>query len=187
MLKQRKRSETDMDKEAFVPAQIRAGRALVGCSQEDLAAAAVISLTSLREIEGQRRPPDTDAAGKIRRALDNLGVALVPSGPDGGPGVRLIDNRPHIIRPPTTMMFWEGMPFTVEWQGREVRVFVTREVIDDLGRHTGNPPEGVYLKTFADYKGTILDGVRRAIVDVANFDDRGNLHVRHKDIAEFDR
>jgi transcriptional regulator with XRE-family HTH domain len=180
-------SECHTEKEAFVPAQIRAGRALVGCSQEELATAAEISLTSLREIEGQKRPPDTGAAGKIHRALDNLGVAFVPSGPEGGPGVRLIDNRPHIIRPPTTMMFWEGMPFSVEWQGKEVPVYVSREVIDDLGRHTGNPPDKVYLQTFEEFRGTILDGVRRAIVEPENFDDRGRLHVRHKDIAEFNR
>ena len=174
-----------MEREAFVPAQIRGGRALIACSQEELAERAGISLTSLREIEGQRRPPDTEAAGKIRRAFDNLGVAFVPSGPDGGPGVRLIDNRPHIIRPPTTMMFWEGMPFTVEWEGKEVRVFVTREVIEDLGRHTGNPSDAVYLQTFDKFKGAILDGVRQAIADPGNFDDRGRLHVRHKDIAKF--
>lgn len=171
-----------MERLAFVPAQIRAGRALVGCSQEELAAASGVSLTSLREIEGQKRPPDTDVAAKIRRALDNLGVAFVPSGPDGGPGVRLIDNRPQIIRPPTTMMFWEGMPFTVEWQGKEVRVFVAREVIEDLGRLAGTEPESVYLQTFEKFRGEILAGVARAIVDPENFDKRGRLFVRDKDI-----
>ena len=176
-----------MEKLAFVPAQIRAGCALVGCSQDELALEAGISLTSLREIEGQRRPPDTAAADKIRRALDNRGVAFVPSDKGGGPGVRLIDNRPHIIRPPTTMTFWEGMPFTVEWEGKEVTVFVSREVIDDLGRHTGHPPDSEYLRTFGEFRGSILDGVQFAIVDQANFDDRGRLHVRHKDIAEFNQ
>jgi hypothetical protein len=29
--------------------------------------------------------------------------------------------------------------------------------------------------------------VQFAIVDQANFDDRGRLHVRHKDIAEFNQ
>lgn len=174
-----------MEKLAFVPAQIRAARALLGCSQEDLATAADIGLTSLREIEGQKRPPDTEAAGKIRRAFDNLGVAFVPSGPDGGPGVRLIDNRPHIIRPPTTMTFWDGMPFTVEWEGKEVRVCVTREVIEDLGRHQETQPDAVYVQTFEQYRGMILDGVARAIVDPANFDKKGWLYIQHKDIAKF--
>jgi len=176
-----------MEKIAFVPAQIRAARALLGRSQEELAEAAKISLTSLREIEGHKRPPDTEAASKIRRALDNLGIAFVPSGPEGGPGVRLINNRPHIIRPPTTMLFWEGIPFTVEWEGREVMVFVSRDVIDDLGQHTGTPPESVYLQTFDQYQGEILDGVAQAITDPSNFDDRQRLRIQHKDIKRFSR
>jgi transcriptional regulator with XRE-family HTH domain len=180
-------SEVKVEKVAFVPAQIRAGRALVGCSQEELALEAGIGLTSLRELEGQKRPPDTGAATKIRRALDHRGVAFVPSGRDGEPGVRLIDNRPHIIRRPTQMTFWEGMPFTVEWEGKEVPVFLARTVLDDLGNYTDNPPDESYLQTFEEYRGEILDGVRRAILEGGNINDRGNLYVRNKDIERFNK
>ncbi|SFB35829.1 Protein of unknown function [Collimonas sp. OK607] len=174
-----------MSKKAIVVAQIRAGRALVECSQEELAKAAGIGLTSLREIEGQKRPADTMAVSKIRSALENKGVYFVPSSQDYGPGVCLRDKRPNIIRPPSTMMKWEGLPFTVEWQGKEVAVFVSREAIEDLGGHQGDETDEVYLQTFEKHRGDILDGVAKAIVNPANFDKKG-LHVRGQDIPALD-
>ncbi len=83
------------------------------------------------------------------------------------------------------MSFWDGLPFTVEWKGQEVLVFVTRGVIEDLGEHHANQPDAVYVQTFAQYRGMILDGVARAIVNPENFDDRGRLYIRHKDISKF--
>jgi ribosomal protein S24E len=83
------------------------------------------------------------------------------------------------------MTFWDGMPFTVEWQGKDVRVLVTRDVIEDLARHLGAQPDAVYVQTFEEYRGMILDGVARAIVDPANFDKKGLLYIRHKDIEKF--
>lgn len=168
--------------QAIIAAQIKAGRTLVECSQEDLAKAAGIGLTSLREIEAQKRPADTAAVAKIRAALENKGVYFMQSGPDHGPGVCLRDNRPNIIRPPDTLMKWEGMPFSVEWQGKEVIVFVSREVIEDLGHLSGNETDEVYLETFAKHRGDILDGVAKAIVQDANFDKKGRLFVRVEDV-----
>jgi DNA-binding XRE family transcriptional regulator len=171
-----------ISKSVLIPAQIRAGRALVGVSQQELAKHAEVSLTSLREIEGQRRAPDTVAAEKIRRALLNLGVVFIPSSVETGPGVCLADKRPNIVRPPTTVLFWEGVPFSVEWEGKEVIVFVSREAIDDLGRHREKQSDEVYLATFEKHRGDILDGVAHAIVNPENFDSHGRLHVRIKDM-----
>ncbi|MBK8744105.1 DUF1488 family protein [Propionivibrio sp.] len=168
---------------AIIASQIKAGRTLVDCSQEELAKAAGIGLTSLREIEAQKRPSDTAAVAKIRDALENKGVYFMQSGPDHGPGVCLRDNRPNIIRPPSTLMMWEGMPFSVEWKGKEVIVFVSREVIEDLGHLSGNETDEVYLETFDKHRGDILDGVAKAIVRDDNFDKKGRLYVRAQDIA----
>lgn len=169
--------------QAIIAAQIKAGRTLVECSQEELAKDAGIGLTSLREIEAQKRPADTAAVSKIRAALENKGVYFMASGPDHGPGVCLRDNRPNIIRPPSTMTMWEGMPFSVEWEGKEVTVFVSREVIEDLGRLPGNESDQVYLATFEKHRGEILDGVAKAIVNPENFDKKKRLFVRAQDIA----
>ena len=166
-----------MQKMIVIPAQIRAGRALLDWSQDDLAKAADVALTSVRDLEGQKRAADSGTAAAVRRTLENAGIEFLFGTVDGGPGVRLIANRPNLVRRPTTMTKWDGLPFTIEWQGKEVTVFLTREAIADLGQHTGIEDAVVYLKTFDKFLGSILDGVRVALADTKNFDRQGNLHV----------
>jgi transcriptional regulator with XRE-family HTH domain len=173
-----------MVKMLVIPAQIRAARALLDWSQEQLANAADVALTSVRDIESQKRAADTGTAALIRWALENEGVEFLPGTLDGGPGVRLVANRPNVVRRPTTMTMWDGLPFTIEWQGKEITVFVSRDAIQDLGRHTGREDDAVYLKTFERHRGSILDGVRAAINDPENFDRQGRLHLHGKYIRE---
>lgn len=166
-----------MQKTIVIPAQIRAGRALLDWSQEELAKAAEVALTSVRDLENQKRAADSGTAAAVRLTLENEGIEFLPGTAHSGPGVRLVGNRPNLVRRPTTMTKWDGMPFTIEWQGKEVTVFLTREAIEDLGRHTGNEDDAVYLKTFDKFRGSILDGVRAALDDPKNFDRQGNLRV----------
>lgn len=162
-----------------IPAQIRAGRALLDSSQDELAKAADVALTSVRDLESQKRAvaANSGTAAAFRRTLENAGIEFLPGTADGGPGVRLIANRPNLARRPTTMTKWDGLPFTIEWQGKEVTVFLTREAIEDLGRHTGTEEDAVYLKTLDKFRGSILDGVRAALADPKNFDRQGNLRL----------
>ena len=171
-----------MNKDIIIPAQIRAARALLEWSQEQLAAAAEVGLSTVRDIESQRRPLDTAAAGEIRRALENAGVIFVSGGPEAGPGVRFVANRPHVIRPPTTMTIWDGLPFVVEWQGRPITVFVTREAMDDLGKFGGQQPDSAYVKVYERYRGSILDGVARALAS-DRADAQGRVRLTGNDIA----
>jgi hypothetical protein len=175
-------SEVIMSGEVIVPAQIRAGRALLGWSQEQLAEEAELGLTTIRDAESERRAADSGAVAAIRRALWNCGVVFVPGRAGEGPGVRLVADRPNVTRRPTAMQKWEGMPFGVEWRGRAVTVFIQFEVIEDLGRHRGNTPDEAYLKTFEQHRGQILDAVALAIRDPENFDQFGRLLLRQKDI-----
>ena len=170
------------ESEFIIPAQVRAARALLGWSQEQLANEAEIALSSVRDIENERRPGDTVKVDAVRRALRNGGVVFVPGRPDQGPGVRLVANRPHMLRRPAAMQKWEGMPFAVEWQGRAVTVFIAFEVVSDLGGHQGYTTDQEYLKTFDRHRGEILDAITLAIQDSNNFDGFGRLYVRQKDI-----
>ncbi len=102
-----------MSKDIMVPAQIRAARALLDWSQEQLATAAEVGLSTVRDVEGERRPADTAAVTDIRRALENAGIVFVAGTPKLGPGVHFVAGRPQVIRPPTTMTIWDGMPFVV--------------------------------------------------------------------------
>ncbi len=95
----------------------------------------------------------------------------------------MTSNRPYLLRRPTVMTMWEGMPFNVEWQGQDVSVFISREALDDLGGLTGQRAVEQYIEVFDKYRGTILDGVSKAIVDPANFARQGHLHLRGRDLA----
>lgn len=74
-------------------AQIRAARALVGWSGDQLAAAAGVSLQTIRRMESDLGPGRSSAANvaAVQRALEGAGVVFVaPDEASGvGPGVRL--------------------------------------------------------------------------------------------------
>lgn len=69
--------------------QIRAGRALVEMSQDDLAQAAGVSRPTIKRMES--KGPENSSAGNVeavRRALESAGVVFVE--PNGlGAGVRM--------------------------------------------------------------------------------------------------
>lgn len=162
--------------QVIIPAQIRAARALLDWSQERLASAAGVGVSTVRDVESERRPLDTAAAADIRRALENGGVRFVAGSPTEGPGVRLVAGRPSVIRSPTVMTMWDGMPFVVEWQGKAITVFVSREALDDLEHFRGNQTDAEYVKAFEKHRGSILDGVAKALSEgKANDKDRLRL------------
>jgi transcriptional regulator with XRE-family HTH domain len=170
--------------QTIIPAQIRAARSLVDWSQEELAKEAGVALTSVRDIEGEKRAADSGTVANVRRALENEGVEFLAGAPDYGPGVRLVGNRPNVIRRPTVVTMWEGMPVEVEFKGKTFDVFISYEVLEDLGRLTKKEPDEVYFKIFDKHRGSILDAVRRAFGDAENWDKHGRLYIRGKNIPE---
>jgi transcriptional regulator with XRE-family HTH domain len=73
----------------FSPSQIRAARALVGWSQTEVAAAAGLSIPTVKraEADGGIRVSE-DAMAAIASALKKAGVDFIAEN-GGGPGVRL--------------------------------------------------------------------------------------------------
>lgn len=70
--------------------QLKAARALLAWSQESLAAAADISLPTIKRLEAHDGPLGgrNETATKIRLALETGGVEFIDEN-GGGPGVRL--------------------------------------------------------------------------------------------------
>jgi predicted transcriptional regulator len=70
--------------------QIKAARALLDWSQEQLATAAEISVPTVKRLEAQDGPLGgrTETGRKIRLALEQAGVEFIDEN-GGGPGVRL--------------------------------------------------------------------------------------------------
>src|SRR5260370_35522872 len=171
-----------MKKPIIIAAQIRGARAMLGWSQEDLAADAEVGLSTVRHVESQRRPLDTSAADDICRALENAGIIFVAGSRDAGPGVRLVGNRPNVIKPPTVMTMWDGLPFAVEWQGKAITVYISQEAMDDLGRFRGRTSNADYLRVFQKYRGSILDAVAKAL-EAGRANEKG-LRLTGRDIPE---
>jgi hypothetical protein len=71
-------------------AQIRAGRALIRWSAEDLARASAVGLTTIRRAELTEGETSMTTANNlaVRRALEAAGVEFIDEN-GGGPGVRL--------------------------------------------------------------------------------------------------
>ena len=86
------------DRTSLTSAQLRAGRALIRWSAEDLARASSVGLTTIRRAELTDNETSMTAANNlaVRRALEAAGVEFIDEN-GGGPGVRL--RKPSKERP----------------------------------------------------------------------------------------
>ena len=72
-------------------AEIRAGRALLGWSQSNLAEAASVGVATVRRLEsaGSEIRGSAESVWKVQRALEEAGIEFIPPEGTKGPGVRL--------------------------------------------------------------------------------------------------
>jgi DNA-binding XRE family transcriptional regulator len=184
-----------MEKEVVItPSQIRGARALLDWSQDRLAKAAGMSLTTIRDYEKERRGwredekegagPAVGGLAAIRHTLENEGVMFLPSEGNFGPGVRIIAKVPNVLRWPTKLGRWEPLLVPVEWRGHKVNVFVSHEVLDDLGRFRSTQPASEYLRIYEEHRSDILQAAAAAI-DAGRVTPDGRVHLVHSDFAQF--
>ncbi len=152
----------------IIPAQIRAGRALMDWSQAELADAAGVGLSTVKAFESGRPSKEFLAARPMREALERAGVVFVAGGAEHGPGVRLAGEGPNIIRRPTGRDFYEQVGFTVEWRGNEIRVQVPGDVLDDLDSTKHTKMEQV-VASFDKHLHLILQAITVAAADKSRF------------------
>jgi transcriptional regulator with XRE-family HTH domain len=76
----------------MTPPQSRAARALLGWSQEELAAAAHVSVGTVRHFESGKTVPMYNTLAGMQRALEDAGVLFIAENGDG-PGVKLRKTR----------------------------------------------------------------------------------------------
>ena len=73
-----------------VASQIRAARALLGLSQQQLAKLAAIGIATVKRIEAASEIRGAaDTFWKIQTALERAGIEFIPADETKGPGVRL--------------------------------------------------------------------------------------------------
>ena len=73
----------------FSAAQCRAARALLDMSQTVLAEEAGVGVSSVADIEGERRDVSHVIREAVRKALERRGVVFLDPDEHGGPGLRL--------------------------------------------------------------------------------------------------
>ncbi|RUV00539.1 XRE family transcriptional regulator [Mesorhizobium sp. M1A.F.Ca.IN.020.03.2.1] len=76
----------------MTPEQCRAARGLANISQEDLAKAARVGLSTVRNFEAGRSVPVQNNLAAMTSALEDIGVVFIPEN-GGGAGVRLAKPR----------------------------------------------------------------------------------------------
>jgi transcriptional regulator with XRE-family HTH domain len=167
----------------ITPSQIRAGRALVDWSQEQLATAANVSLSTVRDYEKERRGDILVVEGlrAIRQALEKENVHFMRSDGDFGPGVRLRAVMPNVLRWPVKLGRFESVLIPIEWRGQEVEVYLPHTLLDDLGRFPKTQPEGEYLRLFEEYRQEILTAAATAI-DAGRVGKDRRVHLTHDDL-----
>ena len=74
----------------ITPRQIRAARALLGWSQQQLADKAIVSLNAITRLERGEVDPRVSTLMAVEKALTKAGIEFLPAA-DKGEGVRLID------------------------------------------------------------------------------------------------
>jgi transcriptional regulator with XRE-family HTH domain len=79
--------------------QIKAARALLGWSQEEMAAVANVSIPTIKRLEAVDGPMGgrSETGDKIRKALQSAGIEFIEEN-GGGPGVRLRKRSPEKSR-----------------------------------------------------------------------------------------
>ena len=166
--------------EPILPSQIRAARALIDWSQDDLAKSSGVSLSTIKDFEAGRRNIALDYVNALQNALTRVGVHFIPLSRVGGPGVRLESEIPTISKQPHGVSFeTDNLPFRIEWRGDEVFVFLPSSVLDDLDRtnHNGDP---AHLASFKKHKDLILRKTALALY-AGRLDERKRLQLRSRD------
>lgn len=77
----------------ITPRQIRAARALLGWSQQELADKAIVSLNAVTRLERGDVDPRVSTVSAIQKALEKAGIEFIESG-EKGEGVRLRHPKP---------------------------------------------------------------------------------------------
>ncbi|WP_162146184.1 DUF1488 family protein [Inquilinus limosus] len=168
-----------MDEPVIVPAQVRAGRALLDWSQDTLARSANVGLSTVKDVESGKREPIAANLAAIRRALEDAGVVFIPPNGDG-PGVRLRGRRAIVIRRPTKVA-GEYLPFRVAWRGRKVIAFISVDALSDLAGADLATDED-HVRAFEAHQGEILDATSRAI-DAERLDEDGYVRLGLYDLG----
>jgi len=165
------------------PSQIRAARALLNWTQDQLAQEAEVGIGTVRDYENERRGNIVGALRPIERALNNGGVVFIHADPNGGAGVRLTGKLPDVHRWPTKRGDQGELMIRVDWKGERYEIFLADTTLEDLAPLGHDPADETYLGLIEQYRRAILKAAADKIDDRAVTPDR-RVHLSEPDIRE---
>lgn len=164
-----------------LPSQIRAARALINMSQEELAAASNVSVSTIRDYEAGRRHATGMSIEALCRALEHNGIIFTRASKKAGPGVCLAGDALDLVRMPKKVNFDDDtISFDVRWRGEPYRVVLPVEVLEDLDRSRDGLNEPGCIASFEQNLDNILDHTLRAI-HATRADENRRIRLRSRD------
>lgn len=162
------------------PEQCRAGRALLGWSQDDLEAHAAVAKKTIADFERGAQIPFAKTLKELEFALEAAGVELIPEN-GGGAGVRLKKAVPRLTRRRASR-FDRMATIVMSYRGREYQVRLSTDILDDVDR-TNHETDTAFEKSADAHMNMIL--VRAAgAIDAGREDPRGVILLTDEDFPE---
>ena len=144
---------------------IRAARALLAWSQQDLAKAASVATSTVADFERGSRTPLTNNSQAIRSALEKAGIRFLPTGAVIGPALPFIGKADR----PSTPIRWVSAEDLSNWADRTDGAVSLPTLISHLIQATHGPT--IQLRFPAD------EGVRYAGWDGQTYTESGGAYI----------
>lgn len=119
----------------LTPPHVRAARALLAWSQQDLARQAGVATSTIADFERGKRKPVANNAQAIRDALEGAGIRFLPTGAVIGPSIPPIAASEHTGAP----IRWVDAEDLADWANRQDSVSSLPTLLAHLIRATHGP------------------------------------------------
>jgi transcriptional regulator with XRE-family HTH domain len=149
----------------LTPKHVRAARALLAWSQQELAKAAGVATSTVADFERGQRTPVANNALAMRRALESAGIDFLPTGAVIGPALPVVAASKH----PSTPVRWVTAEDLKIWAGRTDGAFSLPKLLSFLIRATHG--------TAAQIRFPADEGVRQPDLDGTTFTETSSDYV----------
>jgi len=142
--------------------QCRAGRGLLGWTQDDLATNARVSRATVADFEANSRRPMTNNLAAIEDAMFAAGVDFIGEAGAEGVGVRFRERKLQYVKNVRIDTFEGRVTIPMIYAGQEFRCIIPRDVMEDHLRLRG---EGL-LRNEEDYRSAASEMLHQVLAAV---------------------
>lgn len=162
------------------PIQCRAGRALLGWSQDDLEARSGVSKKTIADFEREAQIPYDRTLRDLELALEAGGAQLIPEN-GGGAGVRLKAAIPQLTRKRVSR-FDRVANIAIQYRNRDYQLRLSTNILDDIDR-TNHESESAFERSMDAHMNLILLTAAAAI-DAGRAAESGSIELASDDFEE---